>query len=101
MAYGYKAVIEFIGYNRDKTVLDDETKFIALETFGSSVQTNIAVGDMIVFTSWTPHRTYVPHNAKKGRLSTEVRLTTDRLPVEALSRHLRKRFFSAIRGSVG
>jgi hypothetical protein len=53
--------------------------------FGSVFQrTNLAVGDVMVFTSWTLHKTYVPENVANSRLSAEIRLATDVIPDEMM-----------------
>jgi hypothetical protein len=45
----------------------------------------LSPGDIMVFTSWTLHQTYVPVNATRSRLSAEVRLVTTDIPAAMLS----------------
>jgi hypothetical protein len=44
------------------------------------IPVDLVPGDIMVFTSWTLHRTYIPSNAERSRLSAEVRLVTNEIP---------------------
>jgi hypothetical protein len=56
------------------------------QVFGPPVRTNIDTGDIMVFTSWTLHRTYFPAELRSDRLSVEVRLAADMWPDDPLAR---------------
>jgi hypothetical protein len=78
---GYERMISYFG--EGTSALDDDGKFSpsSIESeFGPGMSTNIDVGDIMVFTSWTLHRTYVPQNVRADRLSAEIRLAADAFP---------------------
>jgi hypothetical protein len=86
--FGFRAVAEYLEYDGNWSAAFDTAKFDDQQievTFGSDAlqRTNIDVGDVMVFTCWTLHRTYVPVGATEGRLSAEVRIVSDTLPTGA------------------
>jgi hypothetical protein len=61
---GFKKMIAYFG--KGASALDNDTKYLpsSIEgAFGPGTRTNIDAGDVMVFTSWTPHlsqETYAP-----------------------------------------
>jgi hypothetical protein len=83
--FGFRAVAKYLEYDGNWSAAFDDAKFDTQRiaaTFGSDAlkRTDIDVGDVMVFTVWTLHRTYVPAGATEGRLSAEVRVVSDALP---------------------
>ena len=77
---GFRTMRDFVGEDfSDGAAIDQHMQDVPT-TFGASERTNIDTGDVLVFNSWTPHRTSVPDQAKADRLSVEVRLATDHFP---------------------
>jgi hypothetical protein len=95
---GFDAVSRYLEFDlREWPSIKEERFSTAEQELGPGFRTSLDVGDLMVFTSWTLHRTYVPRNATKGRLSAEVRLKTDHIPF--LRTPDRRRFRRLIFGS--
>jgi hypothetical protein len=90
-------------FGKGASALDNDTKYLpsSIEgAFGPGTRTNIDAGDVMVFTSWTPHRTYIPRNVRADRLSAEVRLVADALPSQSYFRELRSTLKQTIKSVV-
>jgi hypothetical protein len=85
--FGFAPVAHYLQFDGHSVASFDAAKF-KLENveaaFGVNAleRTNLDVGDVMVFTCWTLHRTYVPDDAVASRLSAEVRMYTEALPVQ-------------------
>jgi hypothetical protein len=84
---GYAAVRKYLQHNgvSPKDMRDDLIEAVP-QVFGPPVRTNIDAGDVMVFTSWTLHRTYFPDSDCADRTSVEVRLAADQWPDDPLAR---------------
>jgi len=65
-------------FNERKFEIDEFERSFGIDALE---RPNLDLGDVMVFTSWTLHRTYIPKDASDGRLSAEVRMFTDTLPI--------------------
>jgi hypothetical protein len=84
---GYPAVRKYLQHDGvSPGDMRDDLMGAVPQVFGPPVRTNIDAGDVVVFTSWTLHRTYFPDDHCSDRLSVEVRLAADLWPDDPLVR---------------
>jgi hypothetical protein len=81
-AVDLRTVASYLEYDPHTSALFNEAKFersIIVAAFGEQCMSRpvLAPGDVLVFTNWTLHGTYLSPLMTRGRLSAEVRLAGD------------------------